>query len=101
MVGGDAGSHGGTLAHAVGYSVTLSYCYLMHWLCSAQVVLSDKLNTSAAVTFPEERIRPSSSSAPQPRPDMAPPFLVAYDVPRGIMRLVLASINFLLMLTVM
>jgi len=73
----------------------------MHWLCSAQVVLADKLNTSAVATSPEERIRPSSSGVPQPRPDVAPPFVVAYDVPRGIMQLVLASINFLLMLTVM
>ena len=73
----------------------------MHWLCSAQVVLADKLNTSAVATSPEERIRPSSSSVLQPRPDVAPPFVVAYDVPRGIMQLVLASINFLLMLTVM
>ena len=101
MVGGDAGSHGGILAYPVGYSFTLSHCYLMQWLCSAQVVLADKLNTSAVATSPEERIRPSSSSAPQPRPDVAPPFVVTYDVPRGIMQLVLASINFLLMLTVM
>jgi len=72
-----------------------------HWRTRALVVLADKLNTSAALTSPEERIRPSSSSVPQPRPDMAPPFVVAYDVPRGIMQLVLASINFLLMLTVM
>lgn len=78
-----------------------SYCYLMHWLCSAQVVLADRLNTTAVATSPEERIRPSSSNAPQPRRGVAPPFVVAYDVPRGIMEIVLASINFLLMLTVM
>ena len=73
----------------------------MQWSCSAQVVLADKLNTSAVTTSPEERIRPSPSSAPQPRPGMAPPFVIAYDVPRGIMQVVLASISFVLMLTVM
>ena len=79
-----------------------SYCHLMlHWSCSAQVVLADRLNTSAVATSPEERIRPSSSDATQPRPGVAPPFVVTYDVPRGIMEVVLASINFLLMLTVM
>jgi len=72
-----------------------------YWRTRAQVVLADKLNASAVATSLEERIRPSSSSASQPRPDVAPPFVVAYDVPRGIMQLVLASINFLLMLTVM
>ncbi len=72
----------------------------MYWLCSAQVELSNKRNASVVATSPEERTGPSSEAA-QPRSDVALPLILAYDVPRGIMRLVLASINFLFMLTVM
>jgi copper transporter 1 len=75
-------------------------CFLMHWLCSAQVALTNKLNTSAVGISHDERTRPPSR-APQLPPDMAMPFVLAYDVPRGIMQIGLATINFLLMLTIM
>lgn len=80
--------------------VTPSNCCLMYWLCSAQVALSNKHNASVVATSPEECTGPSSEAA-QPRSDVALPLILAYDVPRGIMRLVLASINFLFMLIVM
>jgi len=71
-----------------------------HWRTRAQVMLTNKLNTSAVGTSgsPDERTQPSSQ-APQIPPKV--PFVLAYDVPRGIMRIGLASINFLLMLTIM
>jgi len=71
-----------------------------HWRSRAQVALFNKHNASVVATSPEERTGPSSEAA-QPRSDVALPLILAYDVPRGIMRLVLASINFLFMLTVM
>jgi hypothetical protein len=61
----------------------------------------------AASTPSEERTNPSSSDAAQPpfgwlwHHAQAPPFILAHDIPRGILQIVIASINFLLMLTVM
>jgi hypothetical protein len=81
-------------------TTTSAICFLMHWPCSAQVALVDKRNKSAAENSPDERTSPPSN-APQLLPDVALPFVFAYDVPRGIMRIALASINFLLMLTIM
>ena len=72
----------------------------MHWPCSDQVVLAIKRNKSVVESSPDERTTPPLN-APQLLPDMALPFIFAYDVPRGIMQIVLASINFLLMLTIM
>jgi len=71
-----------------------------HWRTRAQVALTNKLNTSAVGISPDERTRPPSQ-APRLPLDVAMPFVLAYDVPRGIMRIALASINFLLMLTIM
>jgi hypothetical protein len=79
-------------------------------LYSAQIALSNKLNNTAAVatlTSSEERTNPSSSDAAQSRfgwlwhHAQVPPFILAHDIPRGILQVVIASINFLLMLTVM
>jgi len=77
-------------------------------LYSAQIALSNKLNNASAVatsTSLEERTSPSSSNATQSRFGWlwhhAPPFILAHDIPRGILQIVIASINFLLMLTVM
>ena len=56
---------------------------------------------------PEERANPPSSDATQPRVSwlwhhaQTPPFILAHDIPRGILEVITASINFLLMLTVM
>ena len=79
---------------------SLSYAVLMHSLCSAQIVLANRLNTSSVATSN----KPSSKSS-QPLHDTlrrrVPPFIPSHDVPRGIMRVVLASINFLFMLAVM
>jgi len=71
-----------------------------HWRKRAQVTLANKLNTSATETLPDERT-PAPSRAAQLPPDVALPFVLAYDVPRGIIRIGLASINFLFMLTIM
>jgi solute carrier family 31 (copper transporter), member 1 len=83
-------------------------------LYSAQIALSNKLNNSSAVATlasSKERANSSSSSsssdAAQSRSGwlwhhaQAPPFILAHDIPRGILQIVIASINFLLMLTVM
>jgi hypothetical protein len=76
-------------------------------LYSAQIALSNKLNKISAVaasTPSEERTNPSSSDAAQSRlwhHAQTPPFIIAHDIPRGILQIVIASINFLLMLTVM
>ena len=84
---------------------SLSYAVLMHSLCTAQIVLANKLNTSCVAT-PEECDKPSSKNS-RPSHDTlrlgrrVPPFIPSHDVPRGIMRVVLASINFLFMLAVM
>jgi len=81
-----------------------------HWSMHAQIVLSNKLNKTssmAASTPSEERTNPSSLDAAQSRfgwlwhHAQAPPFILAHDIPRGILQIVIASINFLLMLTVM
>ena len=52
----------------------------------------------------EERTNSSSSDGAQSRlwhHAQTPPFIIAHDIPRGILQIVIASINFLLMLTVM
>ncbi|KAH9041889.1 CTR copper uptake transporter [Lactarius deliciosus] len=71
-----------------------------HWRTRAQIVLADNLNTSSVATSD----KPSSKSS-QPSYDTfrrrVPPFILSYDVPRGIMRMALASIGFLFMLAVM
>ncbi|KAI9430453.1 CTR copper uptake transporter [Lactarius indigo] len=67
----------------------------MHWRTRAQIVRANNFNTSSVAT----------SKSSQPSYDTfrrrIPPFILSYDVPRGIMRMVLASINFLFMLAVM
>ena len=79
-------------------------------LYSAQIALSNKLNKTSAVansTSSEERTNPSSSDVAQPRfgwmwhHAQSPPFILAHDIPRGVLQIVIASINFLLMLAVM
>ncbi|KAI0248026.1 CTR copper uptake transporter [Lactifluus subvellereus] len=74
-----------------------------HWRTRAQISLANNLNTSIVATS-EERNKPVSQAA-QPQRDSqshwALPLIFAYDVPRGIMQVVLASINILFMLTVM
>ena len=79
-------------------------------LYSAQIALSNKLNNPSAVATSassEERTNPSSSDAVQSRfgwllpHAQIPPFILAHDIPRGILQIVIASINFILMLTVM
>jgi hypothetical protein len=81
-----------------------------HWSIRAQIALSNKLNNVSAVaksTSWEERTNPSSSDAAQSRfgwlwhHAQAPPLILAHDIPRGILQIVIASINFLFMLTVM
>jgi hypothetical protein len=84
-------------------------CFAQALLCSAQIALSNKLNCSTPVVATsasfEERTKPSSGGSVEPRLGWlrhhAPPLILAYDIPRGILQLVIASINFLLMLTVM
>jgi len=85
------------------------FCSSTH-LYSAQIAHSNKLNNISAVatSMPlEERTNPSSSDAAQSRfgwlwhHAQAPPFILAHDIPRGILQIAIASINFLLMLTVM
>jgi hypothetical protein len=114
VVGGDAGRHGGTLVHAVR---SVSHFFLSisppPIFCSStrpyssQISLSNKLNNTSAVaasTPSEERTNPSSSDTAQSRlwhHAQAPPFIIAHEIPRGILQIVIASINFLLMLTVM
>lgn len=80
------------------------------YLCSAQITLSNKLNSTSAVatsTSQEERTNPSSSDTAQSQfgrlwhHAQVPPFILAHDIPRGILQIVIASINFLFMLTVM
>ncbi|KAH9966359.1 CTR copper uptake transporter [Lactifluus volemus] len=75
-----------------------------HWNTRAQISLANNLNTSFVASSPGE-CKNSSSQAAQPRRDSArgstPPFVLTYDVPRGIIQAVLASINILFMLTVM
>ena|SRR6266404_2570239 len=78
----------------------LALAVLMYSLYSAQIVL--KRYTS--VVAKSEECGGSSKSA-QPSRGAAirrvPPFIFAHDVPRAIMRMALASLNFLFMLTVM
>ncbi|KAH8999695.1 CTR copper uptake transporter [Lactarius hatsudake] len=79
---------------------SLPHAVLMYSLYSAQIVLANNLNTSSVATSD----KPSSKSS-QPSYDTfrrrVPPFILSYDVPRGIMRMALASIGFLFMLAVM
>jgi len=70
-----------------------------HWRTRAQIVLANKLNTSSVATS-EESDR-SSFKSPQLSRRRVPPFIPSHDVPRGIMQVALASINFLFMLAVM
>jgi copper transporter 1 len=82
---------------------SLPYAVLMYSLYSAQIALANKLNSSSVATS-EECDRPSFKSS-QPSHDTLrrrlPPFIPSYDVPRGIMRVILASINVLFMLSAM
>lgn len=74
-----------------------------HWSTCAQIALANKLNSSSVATS-EECDRPSFKSS-QPSHDTlrrrVPPFIPSHDVPRGIMRVMLASINVLFMLSAM
>ena len=82
---------------------SLSYPLLMHSLYSTQIVLANKLNASSVATS-EECDRPSSKSSQPSHNNLrrrVPPFIPSHDDPRGIMPVVLASINFLFMLAVM
>ncbi len=83
--------------------LSLSRAVLMYSSYSAQIMLSNNINTSSVATS-EECDKPSSKSS-QPSHDTfrrrVPPFIPTHDVSRGIMRIVLASINFLFMLAVM
>ncbi|KAH9958117.1 Ctr copper transporter family-domain-containing protein [Russula dissimulans] len=81
-----------------------------HWRTRALIALSNELNASVVATSRDECTKPSSKDATPlaaalPRPNLpwhqTPPFIVAYDIPRGIMQLVVASINVLFMLTIM
>jgi hypothetical protein len=83
------------------------HALLMHKLCSAQISLANNLNTSLVATSPEEHNKSLSQDAQPAHPRRAsqrrsaPPLILAYDIPRGIIQVVLASINILFMLTVM
>ncbi|KAN0141578.1 copper transporter [Lactarius tabidus] len=82
---------------------SLPYAALMYSLYSAQIVLANKLNSSSVATS-EEGDRPSSKSSQPPHDTWrrrVPPFIPSHDVPRGIMRAMLASIDVLFMLAVM
>ena len=77
---------------------------------SSSAIHADKCEQSCSIPpslakFVEERTNPSSEEAAQPRSDLlwhhAPPFILAPDIPRGILQLVLASVNSLFMLTIM
>jgi len=74
-----------------------------HWSTRAQIALANKLNSSSVATS-EECDRPSSKIS-QPSHNTlrrrVPPFIPSHDVPRGIIRVMLASINVLCMLAVM
>ncbi|KAN0103854.1 copper transporter [Russula decolorans] len=98
------------LATAERWLVAMRGVMKEHWSMRAQIALSNKLNHTSAVarsTSSEERTNPSSSDAVQSRfgwmwhHAQAPPFILAHDIPRGILQIAIASINFLLMLTVM
>lgn len=74
-----------------------------HWRTRAQIVLANNLNTFSVAT--SEECGKLSSKNSQPSHDTlrrrVPPFIPSHDVPRGIMRVILASINFLFMLAIM
>jgi hypothetical protein len=74
------------------------------WLYSAQIALSNKLNSTTSASL-EGHTKSSSGDSADPRPGglrhNLPPFILAYDIPRGIFEVVIATINFVLMLTVM
>jgi len=80
-----------------------------HWSTRAQIAHSNKLNSgsSAVATSPSpEGTKPSSEGSADSRRDSLlqysiPPFILAYDIPRGILQVVIASISFVLMLSVM
>jgi hypothetical protein len=59
----------------------------------------------ATSTSLEGRTKPLSGDFAEPLlgwlRHRAPPFILAYDIPRGILQLVVASLNFLFMLTIM
>ena len=84
---------------------SLPYAVLMYSLYSAQIVLANKLNISSVATSEEcDKLSPSSKNSQPPPATLrrrVPPFVLSYDVPRGIMRVIIASINFLFMLAVM
>ncbi|KAH8986462.1 CTR copper uptake transporter [Lactarius akahatsu] len=61
------------------------------WLSAMRAVMEAHWRTRA-------QIRVATSDKPSRR---VPPFILSYDVPRGIMRMTLASIGFLFMLAVM
>jgi hypothetical protein len=116
VVGDDAGRHGRTLVHAVRsiptflLSIPPPMFFSSTCLYSAKIAPSNKLNNTSAVAASvslEEHTNPSSLDTAQSRfgwlwhHAQAPPFILAHDIPRGILQIVIASINFLLMLTVM
>jgi hypothetical protein len=75
-----------------------------HWSMRAQIALSNKLNSTTSASL-EGHTKSSSGDSADPRPGglrhNLPPFILAYDIPRGIFEVVIATINFVLMLTVM
>jgi len=79
-----------------------------HWSTRAQIALSGKRDDTSALatsTSPEERTDSSSPDDAQSRRGWpwhrVPPFIFYHDIPRGILQVATASINFLLMLAVM
>ncbi|KAI0270453.1 Ctr copper transporter [Gloeopeniophorella convolvens] len=75
-----------------------------HWHIRSQIVLANRLNASSEASSAEM----CCESSPKPaQPGRAPlrlpasPFIVAHDVPRGLMKIAMAGINFLCMLAVM
>ncbi|KAH9061864.1 CTR copper uptake transporter [Lactarius vividus] len=71
-----------------------------HWRTRAQIMLANNYNTSRVAMSDKPSSKSSQVSYDTFRRRI-PPFILSYDVPRGIMRMVFASINFLFMLAVM
>jgi hypothetical protein len=73
-----------------------------------RLILSNEFNSTSAVAtsmFPKGRTKPSSGDAAQASAQltMSPhsPFIIAHDISLGILQLVIASINALVMVMVM
>ena len=82
--------------------------WLMRRLNRAQIALSNKFNSESVIatsTSLEERSKTSLEDDIQTRLGLLwhhiPPFDLAYDILRGVLQLVIASIHFLLMLMTM